>query len=122
VERSRTKALIVVSALVAVSLVVVAVVLGSGSSADTKASAGRARLIPISQDPLRVKGTRFQPRERVKLTVVGTAVRRRATASSRGSFVVAFPGLDTCNGVTVKATGSRGSRAAFNLSQGIVCP
>ena len=120
-ERSRTKALIVVSALVAVSLVV-AVVLGSGSSADTKASAGRARLIPISQGPLRVKGTSFQPRERVKLTVVGTAVRRRATASSKGSFVVAFPGLDTCNGVTVKATGSRGSRAAFNLSQGIVCP
>jgi hypothetical protein len=122
VERWRTKGLVALTALVAVSLVGVAVVLGSGSSAETKASAGRARIIPVSQDPLRVKGTGFQPRERVKLAVVDTAVRRRVTASSRGSFVVGFPGLDTCDGVTVKAAGSRGSRAAFNLSQGIFCP
>jgi hypothetical protein len=123
VERWRTKALVAVTALVAVSLVVVAVVLGSGSgSSDTKASAQRARLLPVSQNPLRVKGTGFRPSERVKVVVVDTAVRRRVTASSTGSFVVAFPGLGTCNGVTVKAAGSHGSRASFNLSQGIVCP
>jgi len=122
VERWRTKGLVAVPALLAVSLVVVAAVLDSGSSAKTNAGAERARLMPVSQNPLRVKGNGFRPRERVKLTVVGTAVRRWVTASSRGSFVVGFPGLDPCNGVTVKATGSRGSRAAFNLSQGIFCP
>jgi hypothetical protein len=123
VERWRTKGLAAVLALVTVSLVVVGVVLGgSGSSADTRASAGRARLVPVSQNPLRVKGTGFRPREQVKLKVVDTAVRRLVTASSGGSFVVGFRGLDTCNGVTVKATGSRGSRASFNLSQGIFCP
>ena len=41
-------------------------------------------------------------------------------ADSQGGFVVSLPGVNSCDSVTVKATGDEGSHAEFNLSQ-IVC-
>jgi hypothetical protein len=69
----------------------------------------------VSKVPLRVKGTGFVPGERVRVELVGRES-RTVSASSSGSFRVSFPS-DRCQSVTVKATGSKGSRASFNLSQ-----
>jgi len=103
-----TGALVVVVALVACS--------------PALATARHARLVPINGDPLRVKGTGFAPREHIRIKVfVGTRrIGRRLTASRRGSFVVTFKTVRACDGPTVIARGSRGSRASFNLSQ-IAC-
>ena len=41
-------------------------------------------------------------------------------ADSQGGFVVSLPGVNSCDSVTVTATGDEGSHAEFNLSQ-IAC-
>ncbi len=73
--------------------------------------------MPVSKAPLRVKGTGFVPGERVHVELVGRES-RIVTASSSGSFRVSFPS-DRCESVAVTATGSKGSRASFNLSQAL---
>jgi hypothetical protein len=126
VARWRTRAALAAVALVAVPAAIAAAVLhdGSGSSATNVASkaARHPRLAPVASEPLRVKGTEFVPGEKVRLAVVGGLDRtsRAVTAGSSGSFVAGFPGVTSCDSVTVTAVGSRGSRASFNLSQ-IVC-
>ncbi len=85
-------------------------------------TARHARLLPTQVNPLRLKGTGFVPRERVRLKVVrdmGSSA-RSVTASRSGSFVVTFSRLSACDATTVTAVGSRGSRASFTFSQ-IVC-
>ena len=82
---------------------------------------GRPQLAPTDQSPLTVKGTGFRPHEHVLLAAKGLkSSRAEATADSSGSFIASFKGLKSCDSVTVTATGSKGSRTVFNLSQ-IVC-
>jgi hypothetical protein len=83
----------------------------------------RAVLIARSVTPFRVSGSRFLAGERVRVTVTptgGPGLVRRITASRAGAFVLVFRGVHVCAGVSGKAVGSRGSRAAFSLSA-IMC-
>ena len=80
---------------------------------------GRPLLAPTGQKPLKVKGTGFQPNEKVRVVANG-ASGANTTADDAGTFVVPLPGVDPCDSVTVVATGSKGSHAEFNLSQ-IAC-
>jgi hypothetical protein len=99
-----------------------------GAGGKTKASinggiAGKARLMPVGLAPLMVKGTGFKSGETVRLSATENPVktRRTVTASAAGTFVVRMGvSADMCNGMTVVATGSKGSRASFNFSQ-VVC-
>ena len=82
-------------------------------------AARRAVLTPVAGEPFRVHGSRFLAGERVRVTVTPTgrtAIVRRVTASRRGRFVLAYRGIRSCAGVHGVARGSRGSRAAFQLS------
>lgn len=109
-------------ALVAVPAAIAALVVRNSGSSSHEHAARHARLLPIAQDPLRVKAAGFLPGERVRLKLDGEAeAAKTASAGGRGSFVATFRGVSGCDAVTVTARGSRGSRALFNLSQ-IVCP
>jgi hypothetical protein len=109
-------------AVAVVPAAVAAVVVHRSSDGASPTTARNARLLPTQANPLRLKGTGFVPRERVRLKVVrdmGSSA-RSVTASTTGSFVVIFSRLSACDATTVTATGSRGSRASFTFSQ-IVC-
>jgi hypothetical protein len=90
----------------------------SAGSSGAQQGAAKPQLLPSSKSPLRVKGTGFVPGERVRVELVDSAT-RTVDADDSGSFEVTFPS-DRCSSVTVQATGSKGSRASFNLSQ-IAC-
>jgi hypothetical protein len=75
----------------------------------------------VSQSPLRVEGTGFQPGEEVRIEVDAPNGQTKHTrASSGGSFTTDISELTGCGSVTVTATGSQGSVAEFNFSQ-IAC-
>jgi hypothetical protein len=109
------------------ALLLVATACGQTSDSDEAASrttvASRPQLAPVGQTPLTVKGTGFQPNEKVQVGAKG-AVKGSSTATtaadSSGTFVVRLPGLNNCDSITVVANGSTGTHAEFNLSQ-IVC-
>jgi hypothetical protein len=67
--------------------------------------------------PLTVRGAGFQPRERVTVTLEGGRRGvRRVVANRLGRFVTTFEiALLPCRTVTVRAVGSRGSRALRQL-------
>jgi hypothetical protein len=83
-------------------------------------AARRARLLPASSEPFKVRGSGFRARERVRVTGTatngGAGVTRRVRATGRGTFVLTFSGIDACGGVEAAASGSRGSRASFQMS------
>jgi hypothetical protein len=90
-----------------------------GGSPAAGAAAHRARLVPLVGATFRVRGSGFRARERVRVTVTASAgdpVVRRVRATGRGTFVLAFSGIEACGGVAGAATGSRGSRASFQFS------
>ena len=91
----------------------------SHEAAATATVPSHAQLAPTGQKPLTVKGTGFQPDEKVWVAAKGAAS-TTAFADSSGTFVVRLPGVNSCDSVNVVASGSRGSHAEFNLSQ-IVC-
>lgn len=103
--------------------IVLAAALAAGPAA---AHVEQARLKATAVMPLRVAGTGFKPRERVLVRVVqsGTKWTRSTVASTRGSFVVTFPGaLDACGGgASVKAVGASGDAAALKLGAERMCP
>ena len=87
------------------------------------ASHHHAHLAPSSITSLKVTGTGFHARERVRVRVTpssGEAVTRRVRATGRGSFVLSFSGIDACGGIEGVATGTRGSHASFQFSS-LVC-
>ncbi len=87
----------------------------------SKSSVARPQLAPVQQRPLTVKGTGFQPGEKVRLAAKGLeSSYAHATADAAGTFEATFHGVDGCDSVTVSAVGSKGSRTDFNLSQ-IAC-
>ena len=83
---------------------------------------GKAQLMPVGLAPLMVKGTGFKSGETVTLRATENPVKTRRTvkASASGTFVVRMGVSNSCNGMTVVAIGSKGSRASFNFSQ-VVC-
>ena len=98
---------------------------GASSGAQPAGSVARATLAPRSLDPLRVGGTGFRRRERVRVTVTPTSaeegVTKRVRAKRDGSFSVTFNGVQACNGLEGVAVGRRGSRASFQFSA-LMCP
>jgi hypothetical protein len=100
----------VVIALLAATLVAVA-----ATSAQT-GPRSQVRLVEFS--PAVVRGTGFQPQERVLVTVrtESTAMRMRVTSSASGAFTARF-GRDLrgaiCSGFAITATGARGDRAVW---------
>jgi hypothetical protein len=65
--------------------------------------------------PLTVSGRGFKNGERVTVSLNGTG-RRQVVATRTGTFSVRMGG-GRCNGGTIVAVGSKGSRAAANFSQ-----
>jgi len=122
VARWRTKALVAAGALALAGAAVAAVVASdSGSHKERRDQDERARLMPVGQAPLRVKGTGFMPGERVRLTLGGgTGLGQTVRASADGSFTAVFRNVSACDSVTANARGSKGSHASFNFSQ-IAC-
>jgi hypothetical protein len=66
--------------------------------------------------PLTVTGRGFKSGERIALTLNG-AHRKRVVATRAGRFNVRMGGAGRCNGGTIVAVGSKGSRAVANFSQ-----
>jgi hypothetical protein len=92
-----------------------AAVRGGGSSDEAAAPSLR----PVSLSPLKLRGSRFEVKERVVVTLsVGRATRReRATAGADGTFTVDFGlvAIDPCPGrwLVAVAAGSKGTRATY---------
>lgn len=101
-----------------------ALALATGAGA-TPSSPPKLRLVDMS--PLKVAGTRFRPVERIRVTLTRDGARtvRRATTTTRGTFLVSFGTLtrfDPCNDLfTVVAVGGRGDRAELKYL-GRECP
>jgi hypothetical protein len=80
--------------------------------------------------PFSVKGTSFQPSEKVKLTLSGAGVHAasssalvtRPQASATGAFIDTFKGVSVsrCDGYTVRAKGSLGSVAVLH-AKALMC-
>jgi hypothetical protein len=65
-----------------------------------------------------VRGSRFEPAERVKVTVFAKNTLTKTTqASGAGSFLVRFRGVNLgyCPAYSVAAVGNKGSRASLKL-------
>ena len=109
--------------LLALVAVATAATVAAGSVASTGEGALRPTLRLMDKQPLKLRGTSFKPRERVRVTVetAGERQSRTLTASATGAFVAAFTvRFDPCN-FEAWATGSRGSRASHKLPQRL-CP
>jgi hypothetical protein len=94
---------------------------GSGSASTDPAAARRphAVLHPASTEPLRLRGTGFHARERVRVTLTPSAaarVTRHVRASRAGTFELSFGLVDACGGYEARALGSHGSRASMQFS------
>jgi hypothetical protein len=75
----------------------------------------------VKSAPLKLAGTHFRARERVRVSgfVGGSAILRTVTTTPTGSFAVSFPAAiwDSCLGPThVAATGNKGSRAVLKAA------
>jgi hypothetical protein len=96
---------------------------GSAGATHTKGSRPLLRL--ADSQPVKLSGLRFQPRERVRVSVVARTVRRSrlVRATRTGYFVATFSDLsaDRCNGLFASAVGGGGSRATFKLVP-VGCP
>jgi len=94
-----------VAATLLASLVAAPTVLGSNS---------RPALRLLDRQPFVVEGKHFKPGERITVVLVARqGETSRATANGGGSFTVNFGDvqIDRCEGYSVRATGSLGSRA-----------
>ncbi len=80
-----------------------------------------ARLRLLDTSPAMVQATGFRARERVRLVISAPAqLVRNATASSGGGFTMRLAGVsaNSCQGFSIVATGSDGSRAALKRPHG----
>jgi hypothetical protein len=78
------------------------------------AGASKPSLGLVGKRPVSVRGTSFQPAERVGVTLAagGMRFKRTVRASDAGSFTARFRvSLSACKPFTVQAFGSLGSRA-----------
>jgi hypothetical protein len=94
------------------------------ASAGAESLAGKPALRLVSTSPLKIRGLRFVPKERVRVMVLeaGSAT-KRVRADKRGTFVASFneTSVDRCSALSVLAVGSRGSRAEWKRP-GPLCP
>ena len=118
--RKRGNDRVVKVGVVAGALVVVAVIVASatlGANDTTPGPSGRPARPAIeltAASPIRLRGTRFEAGERVRVTVDdGSTTRKKVvTAGPAGAFVVSFASAASCS-LTVTAVGDKGSRASF---------
>ena len=106
------------------SIVVVAALVSLlPASAGAESLAGKPALRLVSASPLKIRGLRFVPKERVRVLVVEADATKRVSADAQGSFVATFheTSTDRCSALSVLAVGLRGSRAALK-SPGPLCP
>jgi hypothetical protein len=97
-----------------IGLLVLLITFGLGEAAPEANTAQTARptLAITDMQPLSISGRGFKANERV---VVSIGPRRRAvTADGRGRFAVRFARVSCASG-TVRAVGSKGSRAAAHF-------
>lgn len=76
--------------------------------------------LQIAENPFVVRGTGFQPHERIKVMLnAGGRFVRVTVATSRGTFAVGFirASSDECNGYFASALGNRGSRATLRVTR-----
>jgi hypothetical protein len=109
---------------VAIAALLVLLGAAAGAGAEPGRERARATLMPVSTDPLKVRGSGFKRRERVRVTVTptgGAGVTRRFRAKRNGSFTATFGAIGACGGFEAVAVGRRGSRASFQLSA-VGCP
>jgi len=109
-----------------VAIAALFVLLSASCSADAKPDRELARAVlnPLAVDPLKLRGSGFKRRERVRVTVTptgGAGVTKRFRAKRNGSFTVTFGAVQACGGIEAAAVGRRGSRASFQLSA-LGCP
>ena len=98
--------------------VTIAIVLGAlavvgSAGAVTQSVAQRPALIVTDTRPFEVRGTGFEPRERVQVLLSANGAQRwqNTVATSAGIFTVEFRlSLGTCSRFTMQAFGSKGSR------------
>jgi hypothetical protein len=95
-------------------VLVLGYVLSAGASASATAPTLRAR----SFAPLSVSGTHFQPGEHIRVALKsGTPHVMHIRASDSGTFVAVFHGvtIERCDGLLVRAAGSKGSSTVLRL-------
>jgi hypothetical protein len=84
-------------------------------------AADQVRLQARSLRPLTVRGTGFQPSERITLSLTASGVRTvaRVNVGDSGIFVVVFRRavVNRCDGFLLRAKGSKGSAAALRSPQ-----
>lgn len=98
----------------------VLVACGSGATTDragAPAAGKKPDLTVGTLFPLTVRGSQFRPRERVTVTLSGERVlTKRIQANRAGRFTVSFrTRIPRCETVLVRARGSQGSRASYEL-------
>jgi len=84
----------------------------------------RPSVMIVAAPPVAVRGTGFKAHERVTVEVMaGGPARKRTVASAIGAFRLVFRGLNpsACAGISITASGDRGTRAEYKRSPG-VCP
>jgi hypothetical protein len=99
-----------------VPLLIVALTAGGATIATGSSGRSQPRLRLVSAAPLKVRGTAFYPRERVRVTAstgAGVVLRRQVRTTAQGAFVATFAQVvyDPCNSLRVTALGARGDRA-----------
>lgn len=95
-----------------------------GGVPSTSASGTEPSLRVTSLSPFTVAGARFQPSERVQLSLgASNSIVVRVRASARGIFTTRFQGakVQRCDGYLVRATGSKGSTATAR-ARPLMCP
>jgi hypothetical protein len=101
--------------------------LAGGFGGGAGAKEGRATLRVMALQPVKLAGSRFEPRESVRVTVTTElgSVQRTVRATTPGTFVVTFSAVnvDRCNGgLTAVARGARGSFATAKVMPLPLCP
>jgi len=103
-----------ISTLLVAGLVLAA---GLGPAAARSTTAAKPVLQLIQRAPLKIQGTHFKARERVRLTAVTPQGRAVVTARSTrlGRIVATFGSFSAplCNRLSVRAVGARGDRATL---------
>jgi hypothetical protein len=85
-------------------------------------SSRSASLRIVDRDPLVLRGTRFEPGERVRLLIVTSKpYEKRVRAGEGGAFMARFRALSReCGRISIQAVGNHGSRAEAGI-RGRVC-
>jgi hypothetical protein len=91
--------------------------IADGGAAPEQRIAAKPRLLVAALDPLTVRGMSFKARERVTVTLDGgRRGTERVQADRQGRFSARFEfAIPRCRTVTVRATGSMGSRVVYQV-------